>query len=132
MCSIKFHSNRATKKILKNQFPIRSSTLREYLINANNLSGIVRWSYLVCFFEMMFLSTALTTRTQRVHGSSSILLKLSSCIYICMFVCMYVPEIQPKRYTMAQNFFVPHYSPFSCSVHYQVLFKSGNEKNIKK
>ena len=49
VCSIKFRSNWETKKLLKNQFPIQSSTLREYLINANNLSGIVRWSYLFVF-----------------------------------------------------------------------------------
>ena len=43
------------KKILKNQFPIQSSTLRENLINANNLSGIVRWSYLFFIFWNDFL-----------------------------------------------------------------------------
>ena len=32
-----------------------------------------------------FSSTTVTTVTQRVHGSSSILLKLSSCLYVCMF-----------------------------------------------
>ena len=42
------------KNYLKNQFPIQSSTLREYLINANNLSGIVRWSYLF-FFLIWFI-----------------------------------------------------------------------------
>ena len=54
MCSIKFHSNRATFFFLNNQFLIQSSTLREYLINAKNLSGIVRWSYLFFFLEMIF------------------------------------------------------------------------------
>ena len=34
------------EKIIKNIFPIQSSTLRENLINANNHSGIVCWSYL--------------------------------------------------------------------------------------
>ena len=42
------------KKLLKNQFPIQSSTLQENLINANNLSGVVRWSYLCFFLEMIF------------------------------------------------------------------------------
>jgi len=60
------------EKIIKNQFPIQSSTVQENLINANNLSGIVRWSYLFffSFFEIFFLSTAVITGTQRVHGSS--------------------------------------------------------------
>ena len=39
------------KNILKNQFPIQSSPLREYSINANNLSSIVRWSYLFFFLK---------------------------------------------------------------------------------
>ena len=47
VCSIKFRSNRATKKLLKNQFPIQSSTLRQNLTNADNLTGIVCWSYLI-------------------------------------------------------------------------------------
>ena len=43
------------KKLLKNQFLIQSSTLRENLINANNLSGIVRWSYRFYFLlEMIY------------------------------------------------------------------------------
>ena len=42
------------EKIIKNQFPIQSSTLWENLINANNVSGIVRWSYLFFLFEMFF------------------------------------------------------------------------------
>ena len=57
------------KILLKNQFPIQSSSLRENLINANNLSGIVRWSYLF-FFEIIFSSTTVTTGTHRGHGSS--------------------------------------------------------------
>ena len=51
VCSIKFRENPATKKLLKNQFPIESSTLQWNLINAKNLSGIVRWSYLFFFLK---------------------------------------------------------------------------------
>ena len=66
------------KNYLKNQFPNQSSTLREYLINVNNLSGIVRWSYLFFFFlKWFFSSTAVTTGTQRVHGSSRLYIKVS-------------------------------------------------------
>ena len=62
------------KKNYKKQFLIQSSTLQENLINANNLSGIVHWSYLVFFsWNDFFSSTAVTTGTQRVHGSSSII-----------------------------------------------------------
>ena len=50
------------KKLLKNQFPIQSSTLQENLINANNLSGIVRWSYLFFFLEMIFFYQPLSQR----------------------------------------------------------------------
>ena len=50
------------KNYLKNQFPIQSSTLREYLINANKLSGIIRWSHLFLFFEMIFFHQPLSQR----------------------------------------------------------------------
>ena len=54
-CSVQYQVSFKSGKDLKNQFPIQSSTLREYLINANNLSGIIRWSYLLFFcLEIIF------------------------------------------------------------------------------
>ena len=50
------------KNILKNQFPIQSNTLQENLINANNLSGIVSWSYLYLFFFNDFFYQPLSQR----------------------------------------------------------------------
>ena len=54
-------------------------------------------------------------------------------MYACMYVCMYVCSQNTAKtvHDSAKNF-SPPYSPFACAVQYQVSFKSGNEKIIKK
>ena len=101
------------KKLLKNQFPIQSSTLRENLINANNLSGIVCWSYLFFFLEMIFFINCYNNGNPT--GSRVIQYITKTLI---LYVCMYVPEIQPKRYTIAQKFqcHLTHHSPAVCNI----------------
>jgi len=58
-----------------------------------------------------------------------ILLKLSTCIYVCMYVCS---RNTAKTVHDSAKILGPPNSPFSCGVQYQVLFKSGNKKIIKK
>ena len=51
-------------------------------------------------------------------------------MYIYMYVCMYIcSRNTAKTVHDSAKIFGPPYSPFSCGVQYQVLFKSGNEKN---
>ena len=67
-CGVQYHVSFKSgneKNYLKNQFPIQSSPLRENLINANNLSGIVRWSYLFIFFLKLFILKSQTFRIQK-------------------------------------------------------------------
>ena len=79
----------------------------------------------IYFYFLFFLSTAVATGTQRIHGSSRILLKLSSCMYVCS-------RNTAETVQDSAKILVAPYSPFSCGVQYQVSFKSGNEKIIKK
>ena len=43
------------------------------------------------------------------------------CMYECMYVCMYFPEIQPKRYMIAQTFLahLTHHFPAVCSIKFR-------------
>ena len=58
-----------------------------------------------------------------------VLLKLSSCMYVCVYVCS---QNTAKTVRDSAKILGPPYSPFSCGVQYQVLFKSGNEKKYLK
>ena len=53
-------------------------------------------------------------------------------MYICIYVCMYVPEIQPKRYMIAQQFsaYFTHHSPAVCSIKFRSNL--ATKKIIKK
>ena len=53
-------------------------------------------------------------------------------MYVYMYVCTYVPEIQAKRYTIAQLFLahLTHHSPAVCSIKFRL--NRATEKIIKK
>ena len=71
VCSIKFRSNRTTKKLEKKSIPdsVKYSSGEFDECKQPQWYSLLELSFF--FFEMIFLSTAVTTGTQRVHGSSS-------------------------------------------------------------